>query len=77
MNSYNNFDTLSSKQVNNYYQLRDIVWIQHQILRTSQQRNVWSSVRRISFQTLGVRGLTYFDYFLTTATHLNTNNEHL
>ena len=27
------------------------------VLRTSQQRNVWSSVRRISFQILGVKGL--------------------
>ena len=25
--------------------------------RTSQQRNAWSSVRRISYQILGVKGL--------------------
>ena len=31
--------------------------IQHRILSTSQQRNVWPSVRRISFQILRVAGL--------------------
>ena len=33
--------------------------IQYQILRNSLQRNVWSSVRRIGFQILGVKGLIF------------------
>ena len=34
------------------------------VLRTSQQRDVWSSVRRISFQILGVKGLIIYSFSL-------------
>ena len=39
------------------YQPEDIVWIEHQILRSSQQRIVWASVGRINFWILGMKGL--------------------
>ena len=45
--------------------------IQHQILRTSQQRNVWSSVGRIIFQILRVKGL--IPIFTQVALHVFPN----
>ena len=42
------------------YQLRDNRLIQNQILQTNITRTVWQTVRRITNEILGVKGLTGF-----------------
>ena len=39
------------------YQLEDYLLIQHQILQTNMMRIVWQTVRRITNEILGVKGL--------------------
>ena len=61
--SPNNINRISSKQVmRNYkekYQLGDYKSIQYQILQTNITRTVWQTVRRITNEILGVKGLIY------------------
>ena len=56
-----NINRISSKQVmRNYkekYQLGDYKSIQYQILQTNITRTVWQTVRRITNEILGVKGL--------------------
>ena len=53
--------TISSRQVmiikKNEYQLGDYKLIQYQILQTNITRTVWQTVRRITNEILGVKGL--------------------
>ena len=42
------------------YQLGDYKLIQYQILQTNITRTVWQTVRRVTYEILGIKGLSKF-----------------
>ena len=55
-----NVSTMSSSQVRKKCQLGDYYLIQYQILQTNIMRTVWWTVRRITNEILGVKGLMIY-----------------
>ena len=53
----NNINQASDKN-REKYQLGDYELIQYQILQTNNTRTVWQTVKRITNEILGVKGLT-------------------
>ena len=71
-----NINTISSDEKKEKYQLGDCKLIQSQILQTNITRTIWQTVRRITNEILGVKGLIYTSVSLSysdlVSTILNT-----
>ena len=60
--SPNNINIISSRlvmRIKKIYQLGDYELIQYQILQTNITRTVWETVRRVTDEILGVKGLRF------------------
>ena len=72
-----NINTISSDENKEKYQLGDCKLIQYQILQFNITRTVWQTVRRITYEILGVKGLLIYtsvslSYSDLVSTMLNT-----
>ena len=57
------------------YQLWDYLLIQYKILQTKIMKIIWQTVRRITNEILGVKGLTPMsDHDKISANHINTTS---
>ena len=71
-----NINTILSDENKEKYQLGDCKLIQYQILQFNITRTVWQTIRRITNEILGVKGLIYTSVSLSysdlVSTILNT-----